>query len=92
MKKKVFITLFLSFHIMLILLQIKKQSTMMHLSYEKQQKEKKLALLTTHIADLTTQLHEQKNKQTVKLFAQKKGMQQLPLKKVKRIPSHAITT
>ena len=88
MKKKTFIVLFLSVHVLFIALQIDKQSKMVKLSYTKQKEEHALKTLVNKKQALINKLYMLKNKNGIKTYAQNKKMQPLKIKHVQRIPTH----
>lgn len=89
MKKKTFIVLFLTVHVLFITLQIDKQSKMVKLSYAKQKKEQTFKVLLNEKQQLINQLHTLRNKQSIKAYAQNHlKMKSLKIKQVQRIPAH----
>lgn len=89
MKKKSFIVLFLTVHVLFITIQINKQSKMVKLSYTKQKKEQTLKTLFNKKQALVNKLYELKNKNSIKAYAQNHlQMKPLKIKQVQRIPNH----
>jgi Tfp pilus assembly protein PilO len=89
MKKKAFIVLFLTVHVLFIVLQIDKQSRMVKLSYTKQKEEQTLKTLFHKKQALVNELYRLKNKQGIKKYAQTHlKMKPLKIKQVQRIPDN----
>lgn len=89
MKKKTFIVLFLTVHVLFIALQIDKQSKMVKLSYTKQKAEQTHSTLSKRKQELINRLYTLRNKQEIKNYAQAHlNMKPLKIKQVQRIPSH----
>ncbi|MFT6765684.1 MAG: Tfp pilus assembly protein PilO [Alteromonas naphthalenivorans] len=89
MKKKAFIVLFLTVHVLFIALQIDKQSRMIKLSYTKQKKENALKTLFHKKQALVNELYRLKNKQEIKAYAHTHlKMKPLKIKQVQRIPGY----
>ncbi|MCF7899934.1 hypothetical protein K9K77_00300 [Candidatus Babeliales bacterium] len=86
MKRKTFIALFITTHILFIAFQIDKQSRLVKLSYEKQRNETEKQKLLALKQKLTVELYEIKKQDTIKTFAHNSlHMKSLDLKKIKRI-------
>lgn len=87
MKKKSFIALFLTVHVIFIALQIDKQSKMVKLSYTKQKEEQSLKNLKNKKQALINKLYALRNKKEIKTYAQNHlQMKPLNIKQVQRIP------
>lgn len=69
MKKKSFITFFITAHIILIFLQIHKHTLFIKNSYDQQQCEKTIATLTEKKQTLTQELHALKDRENIKQYA-----------------------
>jgi hypothetical protein len=90
MKRKTFIGLFITTHILFIAFQIDKQSRLIKLSYEKQRHETEKQKLLALKQDLTIELYNMKQPGTIKKFAHNElNMQPLNIKKIKRMDPHA---
>lgn len=87
MKRSWFITLFISTHILFILLIIHKQNRFIDLSYQNQKKEKQKNELLNSKKELTNQLYAQANHSHIKTYAIKNGMEPISLAQVKKIAS-----
>lgn len=86
MKKKSFLTLFISIHIILIFLHIHKHTLLIKNNYTHQQCEKKIATLSKKKELLTQTLYALKNRETIKQYAQEKlSMIPYSLNQVKKI-------
>ena len=86
MKKKSFLTIFISAHIILIFLQIHKHTLFIKNSYNHQQCEKKLATLTEKKQTLTQELYALKDRENIKKYAQEKlNMRPYALNQVKKL-------
>ena len=86
MKKKSFLTIFISAHILLIVLQIHKHTLFIKNSYNHQQCEKKLATLTEKKQTLTQELYALKDRENIKKYAQEKlNMRPYALNQVKKL-------
>ena len=86
MKKKSFLTIFISAHIILIFLQIHKHTLFIKNSYNHQQCEKKLATLTEKKQTLTQELYALKDRENIKKYAQEKlHMRPYALNQVKKL-------
>lgn len=89
MKKKSFIILFLTVHVLFIALQIDKQSRMVKLSYTKQKAEQTVKTLSNQKQALINKLYMLKNKNEIKNYAHNHlQMKPLKIKQVQRIPVH----
>jgi cell division protein FtsB len=92
MKKKSFLTIFISAHIILIVLQIHKHTLDIKNSYNRQQCEKKLAALTEKKQTLTQELYALKDRENIKKYAQEKlnmrpyALNQVCTRKTKHAP------
>jgi cell division protein FtsL len=87
MKKHSFITLFITAHILIIFLQIHKHTLFIKNSYNHQQCEKKIALLTEKRQTLTQELYALKDRDNIKKYAQDKlKMRPYALNQVKKLP------
>lgn len=69
-KKKAFITFFITAHIILIFLQIHKNTLFIQNSYNQQLYDKKISVLTEKKQFLVQELHAMKDRETIKKFAQ----------------------
>jgi cell division protein FtsL len=86
MKKKSFITFFITAHILLIFLQIHKHTLFIKNNYEQQQCEKKIATLTEKKQTLTQELYALKDRENIKHYAQNKlKMRSYALNQVKKL-------
>ncbi len=86
MKKRTFITLFISVHLIFICALIDKQSRLMKLTYQKQAYEQKLKQLKTKQQELTNRLLTFKNHQKIKEYATNElKMSPLFLKNIKKL-------
>jgi cell division protein FtsL len=86
MKKKSFITFFITVHILLIFLQIHKHTLFIKTNYEQQQCEKKIATLTEKKQTLTQELYALKDRENIKKYAQKElKMRPYALNQVKKL-------
>ena len=86
MKKNSFLTIFISAHILLIILQIHKHTLFIKNSYNQQQAEKKVATLTEKKQTLTQELHALKDRENIKKYAQEKlNMRPYALNQVKKL-------
>lgn len=86
MKKKSFLTVFISAHIILIFLQIHKHTLFIKNSYNHQLCEKKLATLTEKKQTLTQELYALKDRENIKKYAQEKlNMRPYALNQVKKL-------
>ena len=86
MKKHTFITLFIVLHLLLIVLQIYKQSMFVKHSYEKQRLEQERKQLLAHKQKLEQQLAEFHNPDVVKQFAlHELGMQPVQRKQIQKL-------
>lgn len=87
MKKRTFITLFITTHLLFVCALIDKQGKILKLSYEKQQYEKKLKLLAAQKQEKTHTLHALKSHQAIKNYATNTlHMEPLFLKNIKKLP------
>jgi cell division protein FtsL len=87
MKKHSFITLFITAHILIIFLQTHKHTLFIKNSYNHQQCEKKIALLTEKRQTLTQELYALKDRDNIKKYAQDKlKMRPYALNQVKKLP------
>lgn len=88
MKKKLFITVFITAHIFFVFSQIHKQSLFIKLSYEKQKYEKLKQELTEKKQTLNYALRkEMSNPAAIKAVAKDKfHMQKISLKQIKLLP------
>lgn len=88
MKKKTFIIIFLTVHVLFIALQIDKQSRMVKLSYTKQKAEQTIKTLSNQKQALVNKLYMLKNKHEIKTYAHTHlKMKPLKIKQVQRIPA-----
>jgi cell division protein FtsB len=86
MKKNSFLTIFISTHILLIILQIYKHTLFVKNNYNQQQCDKKLAMLTEKKQMLTQELHALKDRDYIKKYAQEKlNMRPYALNQVKKL-------
>jgi len=86
MKKNSFLTIFISAHILLIVLQIHKHTLFIKNSYKHQQCEKKLVALTEKKQTLTQELYALKDRDNIKKYAQEKlHMRPYALNQVKKL-------
>lgn len=87
MKKKYFLTLFTSIHIILIFLHIHKHTLLIKNNYTHQQCEKKIATLSKKKQMLTQTLYALQDRQAIKQYAQNQlRMYPYSLNQVKKIP------
>lgn len=85
MKRGVFIVAFIVLHVLFVALKIDKQSKTTQLSYEKQRLEKEYSQLVTQKKQLTQQLYNLQNLDTIKKIALQQGLEPIKLSSVKRI-------
>lgn len=86
MKKNSFITIVIAAHIGLIFLQVHKHTLFIKNSYNFQQCEKKIALLTEKKQTLTQELYALKDRENIKKYAQNKlKMRPYALNQVKKL-------
>ncbi len=86
MKKRTFITLFISVHLIFICALIDKQSRLTKLSYQKQASEQKLKKLKIKKQELTNKLLGFQNHQKIKEYATNElKMNPLFLKNIKKL-------
>jgi cell division protein FtsL len=86
MKKKSFITIFITAHIVLIFLQVHKHTMFIQTSYNHQQCEKKMVTLTEKKQTLTQELYALKDRENIKKYAQNKlNMRPYTLNQVKKL-------
>ena len=86
MKKNSFITFFITVHIILIFLQVHKHTLFIKNSYNHQQCEKKIALLTEKKQTLTQELYAMKDRENIKQYAQNKlKMRPYTLHQIKKL-------
>ena len=86
MKRKTFIGLFITTHILFIAFQIDKQSRLIKLSYEKQRYETEKQKFLALKQNLTIKLYHMKQPGKIKQFAQNElHMNPLNIKNIKRI-------
>lgn len=88
MKKKSFITLFITAHIVFIFLQVHKHTLFIKNSYNHQQCEKTIATLTEKKQKLTQELYALKDRDNIKKYAQNKlKMRPYALNQLKKLPT-----
>ena len=86
MKRKTFIGLFITVHILFIAFQIDKQSRLVKLTYQKQRNDTEKQKLLARKQELTVELYNLKQPQAIKQYAQNNlNMKPLDIKKIKRI-------
>ena len=86
MKKNSFITIVITTHIALIFLQVHKHTLFIKNSYNQQQCDKKIALLTEKKQTLTQELYALKDRENIKKYAQNKlKMRPYALNQVKKL-------
>lgn len=89
MKKRTFITFFITIHLIFACALIDKQSRLTKLSYEKQTYEQKIKKLNNKKQHLTHMIHALQNHQKIKTYAaQELKMNPLYLKNIKKLPLH----
>lgn len=85
MKRSVFLSIFVSTHVLFVVLQIHKQSAIIKTAYHKQKQEALLAELTYRKQMLTQQLYACKNHMRIKAYAtQELAMQKVQLKQIQK--------
>lgn len=85
-KRVSFISVFITAHILFVVAQIHKHSTIAELSYEQQKNQKTLSDLTEKKQQLTNTLHALHNRQTTQEFVQAHlGMRPVKLSQVKNL-------
>lgn len=88
MKRASFLALFISVHIVFIVLQIYKHSCYAQFVYDKQKHESLKTNLLAKRQDLTGKLYACKDRSMVKEFAIKQlNMEQVKLSQIKKLPS-----
>jgi Tfp pilus assembly protein PilO len=86
MKRSIFITIFISIHILFVGLQIHKHGLFVQLSYQKQKQEKLKDELLQRKQELAHQLHAAKAPTLIKQYVvQKNGMERVKLAQIKRL-------
>lgn len=86
MKKNSFLTFVISAHIVIIFSQIYKHTLFVENSYNQQQCDKTLTLLTEKKQILTQELHALKDREYIKKYAQEKlNMRPYALNQVKKL-------
>ncbi len=87
MKKRTFLTLFITTHLIFVGAFINKQSQLIKLSYQKQTYEQTIKTLLAKKQELTNTLHAAHNHQKIKAYATNElHMEPLFLKKIKKLP------
>ena len=85
-KKNAFITFFITAHIILIFLQIHKNTLFIQNSYNQQLYEKKISSLTDKKQLLVQELHALKDREAIKKFAQNNlNMKPYSLNQIKKL-------
>ncbi len=86
MKQSRFLTIFITTHVLFILLQIHKHTQIVRHSYQKQEFEQQLALLSEKKEQLTHMLCGLKSHDTIHNYAQTTlGMKPIKLNQIKKI-------
>ncbi|HSC25012.1 MAG TPA: hypothetical protein VLB80_02220 [Candidatus Babeliales bacterium] len=86
MKKNYFISFFIAVHILFIFLQVHKHTLFIKNSYNHQQCEKQITLLTEKQQTLTQELYVLKDRESIKKYAQNKlKMHPYVLSQVKKL-------
>ena len=87
-KRISFITIFITAHLIFVVAQIHKHSTITELIYQKQKNEKRLHELLEKKQTLVHTLHQQQNRTLIKDFATKNlHMSSIKLNQIKRLES-----
>lgn len=85
-KNKLWLVLFVSTNILLVLLQIYKQSIFVQYAYAQQRLEREKKQLTKRRAQLISELHAQQAHDKIKRFATERlGMHKAELKQIKKM-------
>jgi cell division protein FtsL len=92
MKRSLFITLFVSVHILFVLLIIHKQNNFIALSYENQRTQKRILELQDSKKILLREQYALTSHEHVKKFAQTKlGLEPVKMSQIKRLVSERLT-
>ncbi len=87
MKKTTFISLFITTHLCLIVLQIYKHSQFVQASYKNQKYEQEIKSLVQQEQNLSQQLCAAKNLKETKEYAAAHNMQKIKLNQIKKLVS-----